>query len=221
MTFAASAFQLAYGPFAYARARDADAPRLFARVFTAFVALASLGALVLSAFAPEALAVLVPVSYRGAALPALGLAFAAVGLGAYTVASVGIGLALRTPLLSLCAWSGAVAAGVAHALWTPRYGPPGAAFATMIGYVVIALVTYAVAQRVRPMPYRGGRALGLYALAFGLALAAHAAAPLGAAGVAARAGIILLYVGVCAAVWYRDRNPGTRSARTVGAENAN
>src|SRR5262249_51341490 len=42
MTFAASAFQLAYGPFVYARARDPEAPRLFARVLLGYVAVASL-----------------------------------------------------------------------------------------------------------------------------------------------------------------------------------
>jgi O-antigen/teichoic acid export membrane protein len=201
MTFAASAFQLAYGPFAYARAGSPEAPRLFARVLAGYAAVGSFGALLVSSFAPEALAVLVPPEYAAAAVPALWLAFAAVALGAYTVTSIGIGLALRTELLGACAFSGAVACAVAHAVLTPRYGPPGAAVATLAGYGVTAVVTYRLAQRVHPVPYRGGLVLGLCALALILALAARPLAGAGAAGVAARIAVLAAFAAVC--VWLR------------------
>jgi O-antigen/teichoic acid export membrane protein len=205
MTFAASAFQLAYGPFVYARARDPDAPRLFARVLVGYVAVASLGAMVVGLFAPEVLSVLVTRAYHpeAAALPALLLAFAAVALGAYTVGSIGIGLALKTPLLAVGAWSGAVVAAATHAALTPRLGPSGAAIATLAGYVGVAWVTYLLAQRVHPLPYRGGRAVGLFALALGLALAAERLAPPGVWGVAARLAAVLMFVAACvrARVW--------------------
>lgn len=183
VTMAASAFQLAYGPFAFARAKTEEAPRLYARVFMGYIAVGCLGALAVSAFTPEALAWLVPAEYAGAALPALWLAFAAVGLGAYTVASLGIGLSLRTPLLAWCSGSGAVAGVVAHLLLTPRLGAPGAALATLVGYAVTAVVTYAIAQRVHPLPLRGGRALALCGLALALAVPAQTLAPAGWAGV--------------------------------------
>jgi len=191
MTLAASAFQLAYGPFAFSRAQSEDAPRLYARVLTAYAALASLGALTVAAFAPEALARLVPSTYAGAAAPALFLAFAAVALGAYTVASVGVGLAFKTPWLNVSAWSGAVAALAMHATFTPRFGPPGAAFATLVGYGVVALVTYAIAQRFQPVPYRGWLALLLFGVGLALAVVAQRLASLGAVGVVARLAIVM------------------------------
>jgi hypothetical protein len=95
------------------------------------------------------------------------LAFAAVALGAYTVASIGIGLALRTPLLAVGAWCGALVAAAAHVLLTPRLGPSGAAVATLAGYTAVAGLTFVLAQRVHPLPYRGGRAAGLFALQHG------------------------------------------------------
>jgi O-antigen/teichoic acid export membrane protein len=197
MTLAASAFQLAYGPFAYAHAAREDSPRLYARVLVAFAALASLGALFVGAFAPEALALLAPRAYAGAALPALFLAFAAVAMGAYTVASVGVGLALKTPWLNVSAGFGVAIALLAHLAFTPRFGPSGAGLSTLLGYFVIALVTFFVAQRVRPMPYRGGLALFLFASALVLAVLAQRLAPWGIPGVVARVAVVAAFALMC------------------------
>lgn len=206
VTMGVSAFQLAYGPFAFSRAREPDAKRMYARVFAGFVTLGALGALVVASFSREALAVLAPAAYAGAAVPAAWLAFAAVAQGAYYVASVGIGLALQTPWLGLSAGGAAVVAVTANALLTPRFGPVGAAAATTLAYVTSALLTYVVAQRVYPVPYRGTRVLSLYALALatGLWLAGHA--PAGIAGVGLRVGAVLLFAAVCAfaRVWKNE-----------------
>jgi len=199
MTFAASAFHLAYGPFAYARASEPEAPRLFARVLVGYVALAAFGAMFVGLFAPEVLRLLVTRAYRpeAASLPALLLAFAAVALGAYTVVSIGIGLALKTPLLAVGAWAGALA-GVAAQVWlTPRLGAAGAAIATLVAYSGVALATYVLAQRVHPMPYRAARAAALFALALALALAAQRLAPAGLAGVGVRLLALAAFAGTC------------------------
>jgi len=193
VTMGVSAFQLAYGPWAFARASAPDAGRLYARVLGAYVAVASLGAMLAGLFAPEALAVVVPASYAGAAAPAALLAFAAVAQGAYYVVSVGIGLALRTPLLGWSAGGAALVAAVANLLLAPRLGPLGAGIATTLGYVTSAVLTYAIAQRVHPVPYRGARLALVFALALGLTVAGQALAPAGAAGVAVKLLVVLGY----------------------------
>src|SRR5262249_644640 len=99
MSLAISAFQLAYGPFAYSVAHQSAAPPTFARILLPFVAVGSTGALLLSLFAPEILRWAVPPSYSGAGLLVAWLAFAAVAQGIYSITSIGIGLALRTHLL--------------------------------------------------------------------------------------------------------------------------
>ena len=207
VTIAASAFQLAYGPFAFARATTPEAPRLFARVFAAYMAVGSLGALVVSLFAADALRVLVPASYAGAAESVLWLTFAAVALGAYTVTSLGIGLALKTPLIAICSGSGLVVALAAHTVLTPRFGGPGAGAATFLGYATTGYVTYRVAQSVYPLPFRGGRAVALFALAVGLALIAQQYAPAGVPGIGFK---IVLVVALIGAVLMLDvlRNGG-------------
>ena len=190
VSMAVAAFQLAYGPFAYARAGSPEAPRLFARVLAVFMAVASLAALTVGLFAPEALKVLVPAAYRDAAWPAVWLAFAAVAQGAYTVVSIGIGLALRTPLLGWTAGAAALVAVAANAALVPALGARGAAMATTAGYVTSAVLAYIAAQRVHPLPYAGLRAAGVWAAGLALALAGQRFAPPGIAGAGIKLGLI-------------------------------
>jgi O-antigen/teichoic acid export membrane protein len=199
-----SAFQLAFGPFAFARARSPEAPRLYARVFSLYTAVASLGALVVSVVAAPIVAVLAPSAYAAAAGPALWLTFAAVAQGAYYVAALGIGLSLRTVLLGWTAGGAALAAVLANAVLTPRLGASGAAMATFTGYVVSALLAYAVSQRVHPLPYRGGRIVAMFASALALALAVQNLAPGGAAGVVVRIGAVAVYAAIA---WRLERRP--------------
>jgi O-antigen/teichoic acid export membrane protein len=203
VTMGVSAFQLAYGPFAYARAREPGAPRLFARVFASYLAVACFGALLVGLLAPELLAVLVPPAYQGAAGPALWLSFAAVAQGAYTVASIGIGLALRTPLLGWCAGGAALVAALAQWFLTPRFGPAGAGAATFAGYFASAVFTYWVAQRVHPLPYRGGRLAGLGIAALAVGVVGQQLTGPGPGGLAMRLGLALGFAGAMAAlkVW--------------------
>src|SRR5207253_4652659 len=105
---AVSAFSLAFFPFAHARAKEPDSPRLFARVLSLYVVAASLAGLLLGAFAPEVVSLLAPPEYRAASRPALLLAFAAVAYGAYYVACLGIQLSLKTSLLGWTAGAAAI-----------------------------------------------------------------------------------------------------------------
>jgi len=203
-TMGVSAFQLAFGPFAFARAKSPEAPRLYARVFSLYTAVASLGALVVSTCAVPIVALLAPSAYAAASGPALWLTFAAVAQGAYYVAALGIGLSLRTVLLGWTAGGAALAAVLANLVLTPRLGATGAAMATFTGYVVSAALAYVVSQRVHPLPFRGGRIVTLFASALALALAVQRLAPGGAAGVAFR----LAAIGVYAALaWRLERRP--------------
>ena len=194
VSMAVAAFQLAYGPFAYARAASPEAPRLFARVLAVFMAMASLAALTVGLLAPEALHVLVPSAYREAAWPAVWLAFAAVAQGAYTVVSIGIGLALRTPLLGWTAGGAALVAVVANVALVPAFGARGAAIATTAGYVTSAVLAYIAAQRVHPLPYAGLRAAGVWGTGLALALLGQRFVPPGIAGVGIKLGLIAAWV---------------------------
>ena len=196
VTVGVSAFQLAFMPFAFASAQDPGTPRLVARVLGLFVAVASAGALACGLAAPLAIRVLAPAEYAPAALPALWLCFAAVAQGAYTVVGLGINLSLRNAWLGFAALGAALMAGTANLLLVPRFGAEGAAAATLAAHVTSAALTYVIAQRFHPLPYRGLRLAVVYAAALALGVLMAHAAGTDAAGWAMRAGAVLAFAWV-------------------------
>ncbi|MBI5170806.1 MAG: oligosaccharide flippase family protein [Candidatus Eisenbacteria bacterium] len=206
ITMGVSAFNLAFGPFAYARAQDPDAPKLYARVFTLYVAIASLGALLVGVFAPGLVGLLATERYAAAAAPALWLTFAAVAQGAYSVAVLGITLALRTRLLGGIAALAAVVAIAANGVLVPRLGAEGAAMATCLAHVASAVAAYVVSQRVHPLPFRPARLAALFGGALAAGLLAVRFAPAGWAGVGVKLVAVLGFVALATVleVW-KDR----------------
>jgi len=139
VTLGVSAFQLAFMPFAFARAQDPDAPRLYARVLGLYVAVASAGALLVGLAAPLGIRLLATPEYAASARPALWLGFAAVAQGAYYVAALGINLSLRNALLGLSVGGAAVVAAAANLWLVPRWGAEGAAMATFMSEGLVAM----------------------------------------------------------------------------------
>jgi O-antigen/teichoic acid export membrane protein len=195
MMLIVSAFQLAWGPFAFARARTPEAPALYSRVLTLYVAVASALALAIGLAAPEVLAWVVPPAYHAAAVPGALLAFASVAYGAYYVAGLGVTLAFKTSVLAWTSGAAALIAVVLDVVLAPPLGLLGVATATLAGFGASSVALYVVSQRVHPIPFRGVRAfvlfvLGLVALAIGVDLEARLG---GGAGLAARAIVFVAY----------------------------
>jgi O-antigen/teichoic acid export membrane protein len=193
VTMGVSAFQLAFMPFAFARAEDPESPRLYARVLGLYVAIATGGALACGLLAPLGIQWLATRDYAAAARPALWLAFAAVAQGAYYVAALGINLSLRNALLGWSVGGAALVAAAANTLLVPRWGAEGAALATFAGYTASAVLTYAIAQRVHPLPYRGARLAALFACGVAVGAWVVHRAPDGAAGWTWRVAAVAVY----------------------------
>jgi O-antigen/teichoic acid export membrane protein len=197
-----TAFQNAWGPFAYAHARDLHAGRLFARVLTLYLACAGGLALLIGFVAPEVLGWVVPEAYRGATVPGTLLAFGVVAYGGYSIAGLGANLALRTEFQAWSALSAAVVTVVLAALLVTPLRLVGVAFATLAGFTSSAILLYVFSQRVHYVPHRGLRALFLFTLALGLWVVGSVGARVFEGqnqypfGVALRAGLFLLYVGI-------------------------
>lgn len=160
-------FQAAWTPFALAIQQQPEAPRVYARVLTMYVA-GMLGVvLALGLFAREVLLVFATPAYLEGYRYVWLLAYAAPIQGSAIILAIGLYLSKRTAHL---AWTAAVGAAVnigLNLLLVPRLGVLGAAIATPLGYLCGPVATYVVAQRARPMPYDLLR-LGL---AFGTQLA--------------------------------------------------
>ena len=193
VTLGVSAFQLAFLPFAYARAKDAEAPMLYARVLGLYVAVAATGALLVGLLAPLGIRLLATRDYAAAAAPALWLGFAAAAQGAYYVVGLGVNLSRRNELLVWSALGAALFAALGNLLLVPRLGAEGAAIATFAGYAVSAVLTYAISQRVYPLPYRGARLAALFAAAVVMGVLTARLAPDGVAGWLGRGGAVAAF----------------------------
>lgn len=172
------AFEAAWWPFAYARAREPGHRGEFARIFRVFTVGMIFLATLLGVFARELLLVLSTGAFVMAYQYVGVLALALVVHGAYGIISIGIQLSGRTKHM---AWTSGLAALVNVALnilLIPRMGIVGAAVATLTAYLVSTSLLFVVAQRTYFIPYTlsapavaaiGGAAL----LAIGLVLDAQ------------------------------------------------
>lgn len=150
------AFEAAWWPYAYARARESGHREQFARIFTIVTAGTLAIAALLGIFAREILLVVTTPQFV-AAYPYVGiLALSLVIHGAYGIISVGVQLGERTRHM---AWTSGVAAALNIALnvaLIPVFGILGAALATLAAYGTSTGLLFIVAQRAYRIPYRLG-----------------------------------------------------------------
>jgi O-antigen/teichoic acid export membrane protein len=195
-----SIFDYAWRPFflrQYATQGEEARP-LFARVFTYTTLFLSLAFLALAFFLPWFVGVRLPVVRRSllrpdylsgvGVIPVILLAY--VFQGFYTNFIAGLYIREKTSRLPLVTGAGALVNVAANFALVPRFGILGAAYATLVAYVVMAGVLYAFAQRVFPIPYEWGRVAKIFAVV-GIAYALGALAGPGllqAAAVLAAAG---------------------------------
>ena len=205
------------GPFAFARAPAIPTrPQLYARVLALYVAVASLLALAVGLFAPEALAAArARRTTRGAAGPALLLAFAAVAHGAYYIVGArhracrcGRDLLAGPSLPARALVAVAADAALVPPARRDRAWPP----ARLTASCCRRCAPTRVAQRVHPLPFRGRARLAALFARRRSALA-RSAAQRSAAGVAAHRGRWLAGAalrGLFACVGWRSSPAGWR-----------
>ena len=165
------AFNRAWNPFAYANEGAPDERRLYEVVFKAFYASLLVVGLVLSLFAPEALGVLTPAAYAGAAALVPGV----VG----SLALDGLVLVFSTLLYTRdrVRWSSYLGAGrlvvfLAVGFWlVPTHGAAGVVGAMVVAALAHFLAYGAVALRAFPFAVPRARLAGLTLVAVAAATA--------------------------------------------------
>jgi O-antigen/teichoic acid export membrane protein len=164
MMLVVSMFDFAWRPFFLTHAKDTDAKQLFARVLTYFVLLMTTVFLGLSFFLEDI--VKLPVFWGHSILPAgywHGLAIVPVVLLGYGFLGIsnnfvaGIYIEKKTQYLPLNTFVGAAVNVVANILLIPPLGIMGAAIATLMSYVSMAVGMYLVAKRFYPVTYEFAR----------------------------------------------------------------
>lgn len=174
-------FRYAWQPFFLQRARDADAPALFARIFSLFTAVGLLVWLSISFFAQELVALPIPSFQDGSLIWGertlvqerywLGLFIVPISLlgylfmGWYYNFSAGAYLKKKTAYFVPCTLVGATLALVLNTALVPTYGMLGAAWATTVSFGVMAIMLFFLLRKHYPIPYAWGQILGMGAVA--------------------------------------------------------
>ena len=142
-------------PLVYAHHKDAGTPAELARIFRIFCALALLLSALLTLFAREAVAILAPPSYAGAATVVPLLTLSVLFSGMYTFAP-GLDIAKRTGIIAIINLSAALLnIGLNYAL-IPPLGIVGSALATSISAVASFCAYMWFSQRLYPVPHAWG-----------------------------------------------------------------
>jgi O-antigen/teichoic acid export membrane protein len=158
MVLVFTAFQVAWPAFAYSIEDEHEAKRTYSYVLTYLMFIAAWAAIGLSLFAPWIVHLIARrPGYWPAAEGIPALAFGSVFFAGFIVVTIATGRARRTQFNWVATTGGAVL-NFALNLWLiPAYGMLGAAYATLAGYMLIAVLRTWNAQRVYPVRYQWRR----------------------------------------------------------------
>ncbi len=174
--FFLSAFELAWGPYVYAHLEKPDAARTLARLATyAFATLVGCG-LLNAVFGRELLFLMAKPEFHATypVIPIVVLAYMTQGL--YALTSIGIGISKKTTYFPVMTLSAAVVNVALNILWIPRFGVEGAAWATVAGYGLMAVMGIYFGNKHYPIPFEWSR-LARIAMAAALAYVVSTTAP--------------------------------------------
>lgn len=156
--------------------RNADHERVFAQIFALYSFVLILAALALSLFSGEAIRFMVDRRYAAGAqiVGIIALSYVFLGIGNYVQLAMYLGH--RTGLIGASAVAAIINLGANYILIS-RFGMIGAAIATLVGFLSMAIGSYYCSERVFPMHLPVGRVLcglgvgiGIYFLGHGLAI---------------------------------------------------
>jgi len=159
-------FSLAWWVLMYPIAKRKDAKHVFKLIFRGFSFVLLFATLGLSLFGSSVLYLLFPASYYGqsAIIPIIALSIMFSGIS--IVVSLGTSLQRKTWLTSIYFSVSAILNIGLNIVLIPVFGTMGAALATLVAYIVLALVAYLVNQRIYPVPFE----VGLFLVALGIGI---------------------------------------------------
>ena len=193
MTLFVQAYRFAAEPFFFAQAKRDDARELFARVMNYFV-LALLGVfLVITLFMDLFKHFIGPAYHVGLDVVPI-LLMANLFLGLYWNVSIWYKLTGKTAFGAGFAITGALITILLNIWWIPLYGYHGSAWATLVCYFSLALLSYLFGRKHYRVPYHTGVVLLLITVAVAIYLVSHLTSTLHAPWqYAANVGLLLLF----------------------------
>lgn len=186
---AVAPFTLAWGAAYWEIAKSDDARRVFSRVLTAFVVVATFAAVGLGAIGTDAIRILLGAQFEAGRFVVPFSAFSSVLYGVYTILTTGLNLESQTRWLPLTMAAAALGNLGLNLVLVPPLGFMGAAVASVFSYAQLAITSGWVSQRYYPVAWDYPRVLG----AAGIGGALTAVALLGPDLVAWRLACIVAY----------------------------
>lgn len=144
--------QSALTPLVYQHAGQAETPGQISRLFSWFVAVASLGCLALGLLAKELITVFATQVFDGA-VPLVAILAPAMMLSQMYVFAPGIGIRKKTVQQLVVTFFTAAVGVLANWLLVPAFGMFGAAWATLLSSAVFLAVWFCLSQRLYSIPY--------------------------------------------------------------------
>lgn len=172
MMFVTGSINTAWVPYFYRiNSEDPqDAPSQVAGIFTYYAVFICLIAYCIGAFSKEVIELMAGERFHSAYHVVPWIAATYVLQGFYFMSVNGLFLRKRTKILPFITGTGALTNIVLNILWIPQHGMMGAAWATLVSYVVLFGLIFTASQRCYPVPWEYGRVAKVL-LAFGLAWA--------------------------------------------------
>jgi O-antigen/teichoic acid export membrane protein len=146
-------FMMIWGARMYEVARRGDAGETFSRLFAYFFLVLTAAALGLSVAIKDVIAVIAAPQFHEAyrIVPVVALAYLCYGMSYYF--QTGIFVQKRTMYLAIIGLASAGANLLLNFLLIPHYGAMGAAWATVLSFLLMAVLTYISSQSVYRIPY--------------------------------------------------------------------
>ncbi|MGA2859422.1 MAG: oligosaccharide flippase family protein [Candidatus Sulfotelmatobacter sp.] len=163
-----AAFQQAWSPFALSIHKAPEAKRVYANAMLAYMWLTCALSAGLGLLAPEAIRLVATQKYLGAGSVVGLLALSYVMIGTTYIAALGPAIVKDSRPTGIAFILGAVLNIACNFLLVPYMGKEGAALATLISQATIAGYLFYRSQKLYPIPYRFGPALGLVGLSLGV-----------------------------------------------------
>lgn len=167
MSLFIQAFRYAGEPFFFSYAKQSDAGRTYAIVLNWFVICCVFLFLVV-VLNMDVFQYFVGSAYREGLHVVPVLLLASLCLGIYVNLSIWYKLTDRTLLGAGVSLIGATITVILLVLWVPRYGYEGAAWAHLLCYGSMVLMSYLLGRRYYPVPYDVGKVLGYIMLGLGI-----------------------------------------------------
>lgn len=149
-----SAFQQAWGPFAFSIMNNSNAKLVYAKVFLLYGYVIGLLAALLMLFAPEILKLLTAPAYWDAAWVAGILGYNLLIIGFTYIASIGASIAKKTASYGVAMVLATVLTMLLNIILIPKYGKEGSALATVAAQLLVPAYLFYKSNKYYAIPYK-------------------------------------------------------------------